>query len=338
MSPRKKKSAPLYRKLIPIALRESWNSRWLWPFALFAAWLMTGGIYDVMLTSLQELRTRQDIILHGQLPQTITIAWSRLTDGSSILHLIGAWESVLFASIFILAVLSLSIIGQGALVHGIGGRIRGRKPHFRESLAIGTKFFVQTMLLNIFILGLTWFAKFLMFIPYRNSILDPSIGHLLGYLFTTVLFIVTLIVLTSVHLFTLNAMILQEASLHEALVRAFELLRRGWLAVLELALILFGVGMGIFALTLILFFVMIIPLVLVMFATMVLGQGFIFSLGYALGTLLFFTLFILAGVFTVTFQYAAWHLLFLKLGEGGLVAKLHRISHWFTGAPKQRRS
>lgn len=299
---------------------------------------MTGGIYDVMLVSLRDLRSRQDLILHGQLPETVGVAWSRLTDGTSLLNLIGAWEGVAFTLLFLIVMLGLSIIGQGALVHGIGGRMRGRKPHFRESLTVGARFFWQTALLNIFTLGLTWFAKFLMFIPYRNSILQPSIGSLLGYLFTAILFITALIALTSIHLFALNAVILQDASLHEALSRAFDLLKKGWLAILELALILFGIGMGIFALTFILFIIMIIPLVLVVFATLVLGQGFIVTLGLSLGTLLFFTLFIVAGVFTVTFQYAAWHLLFLKLGEGGIVAKLHRFSHWLTGSYKPKRA
>jgi len=338
MSPRKKKSVHLYRKIISSALSESWNNRWLWPFALFAAFLMTGGIYDVLLVSLRDLQSRQDLILRGKLPETVGIAWDRLTDGSSLLHLIGAWEGVVFTLLFLAIMLGLSIVGQSALVHGIGGRMKGRKPHFRESLAVGSRFFWQTLLLNIFTLGLTWFAKFLMFIPYRNSILHPSLGSLSAYLFTAVLFITVLIALTSVHLFTLNALILQEASLHEALSRAFALVKSGWLAILELALILFGIGMGIFALTFVLFVIMIIPLVLIVIATLVLGQSFIVTIGLSLGTILFFILFILAGIFTVTFQYTAWHLLFLKLGEGGLVAKLHRFSHWLTGSYKPKRA
>lgn len=337
MSLKKKKHAPFYRQIIPKALAESWNHRWLWPFALFAAFLMTGGIYDVMLVSLRDLQSRQDLIVHGKLPESVGIAWSRLTDGGA-LGMIGAWQGLAFTLIFLGALLGLSVIGQGALVHGIGGRMRGRKPHFRESLTVGARFFVPTALLNLFTLGLIWFAKFLMFIPYRNSVLHPSFGSLLGYFLTAAIFIGVLVALTAVHLFALNALILQEASLHESITRAFELLRKGWLAVLELALVLFGIGIGVFALTFFVFIIMLIPLILVVVATLVLGQSLIVTIGISLGTILFFTLFIAAGVFTVTFQYAAWHLLFLKLGEGGLVAKLHRFSHWLTGSYKPGRS
>lgn len=299
---------------------------------------MTGGIYDVILVSLQDLQTRRDLILYGQLPDSVGVAWSRLTDGTSMIGLIGAWENLVFALVLIAAFLGLAIIGQGALVHGIGGRMRGRKPHFRESLTVGARFFGHTLFLNIFTLGLMWFAKFLVFVPYKTSVLQPSFGTLFLYLLMAVVYIIVVVALTSIHLFALNALILQDATLHEALVRAFELLKKGWLAVLELALILFGIGIGIFMLTLLVFIVMIIPLILVVLATLVLGQVFIVTLGISLATLLFFALFILAGAFTVTFQYAAWHLLFLKLGEGGLVAKLHRFSHWLTGVYKPSKS
>lgn len=336
MSPKRKKHPPIYRTLIPKALSQAWSDRWLWPFAVFAAVLMTGGIYDVILNSIREMKTRHALIVNGALPDTVVTAWSRLTDGSSILSLIGAWQSVVFALIFLAVLLGLSIIGQGALVHGIGGRMHGKKPTFRQSMTVGARFFLPVVLLNVFTLGLTWFAKFLMFIPYRTVALSPSVNHFFLYFLTALLFIAVLIVLTSVHLFSLNALILQEATLHDAIGRAFSILRAGWVAVLELAFILFGIGIAIFACTFLIFVVMIIPLVLVMVAVRIFGQVFIFSILAAIGSLLFFALFIAAGAFSVTFQYVAWHRLFLKLGEGGPVAKLHRLSEWLTGSYKPR--
>jgi hypothetical protein len=338
MSPKKKKHPPFYRTLVPKALSQAWNDRWLWPFAVFAALLMTGGIYDVILSSLRELQTRHDLIVAGTLPDSVMFAWSRLSGGESVLGMIGAWQSIAFALIFVIALLGLSIIGQGALAHGIGGRMRGKKSTFKQSLTVGARFFLPVALLNIFTIGLTWFAKFLMFIPYRATFVSPSLSGIVLYFLTALLFIAVLIALTSIHLFTLNALILQDATLHDAIGRAFSLLRKGWLAILELAFILFGIGIAIFALTFVLFIVMLIPLLLVMIATLVLGQAFVFSIGMALASILFFTLFIAAGAFSVTFQYVAWHHLFLKLGEGGLVAKLHRFSHWLTGSYKPSRT
>ncbi len=328
---RKNKNAlrPLYRDIVPSALQSAWQDRWLWPFAIVASLLHTGGIYDTILMTMRHVRRFGSSIMSADVPVPIEQAWLKVTGAAGIMPAIGSIQSILFALVFVGAILGLAVICQGALVFGLGGRVRGRRPQFQECLTVGAREFGKILVLNLITLGLIWLGKFFMILPWSRAVAGSEVGMIALFIGTSLLYMVLVVALTAIHFFALNAIILQEAHVTEALEHGVQMLKQGWLAVLELALILFLFGAAVLGAGFLAFTMAGIPIVLVIMAAALLGQTGLVTLGWSVATILFFVIILTAGGFTVTFQFAAWHRLFLRLGEGGVVSKIHRWMHAF---------
>lgn len=316
--------AHLYRIIIPEALRDAWSRRYLWPIALFAGLLYTGGIYDVLLASFREAKTKSLAMTSGGLPPVLNIVWEGIKNASDGFVIASMVQSILVAFVILGTFTALSIVCQGALAFGLGGSIRGRAPMFKESLSVGGKYAWRILALNVITLFLGWLAKFFFFIPYGLSMVNPVTG--LGVLAATgaIFYALCIITLAAIHLFALNAIVLQDAHVNEALIRAWQLFKKGWLNVLEIGAMLFLVGAGILVAGALAFVIMALPTFLLMAVAALLNSSAFVYLGFIIFVLLFFTSTLLAGMVAITFQYAAWHRLFIRLGEGGALPKLHR--------------
>ncbi|MBP9864238.1 hypothetical protein KBC54_02195, partial [Patescibacteria group bacterium] len=66
---RQSSHAPLYRTVIQDALRTAWVHKQFWPLAFFAAILMTGGTYDVMLRTVSVLTQQGPFMAQNALVQ-----------------------------------------------------------------------------------------------------------------------------------------------------------------------------------------------------------------------------------------------------------------------------
>lgn len=318
----------LYRVILPEAIRDAWSRRYLWPIALFASLLYTGGIYDVLLTSFREAQKKSLAMTGDSLPPALSILWEGVRNASDGFMIAGIIQSMLVALVIIGSITALSIICQGALTFGLGGSIRGRAPLFKESITVGSRYALRILALNVITLFFGWLAKFIFFIPYGLSQTNPTTG--LGVLAATggIFYALSIIALASIHFFALNAIILQDAHVNEALVRAWQLLKKGWLNVLEIGVLLFLIGAGILMAGAVAFTIMALPTFLLMAVAALMGSSVFVYIGFTIFVLLFFTTTLLAGMIAVTFQYATWHRLFIRLGEGGALPKLHRW--WLT--------
>lgn len=324
---RKNKTNPhphLYRIVIPDAFRDAWSRRYVWPLALFAGLLYTGGIYDVLLTTFREAGRKSLTVTTGGIPPVFSAIYESFAAAPDTITALGLVQSITIAVLIVSVIVGLSVICQGALAFGLGGLIRGRAPLFGESLTIGARYASRVLALNIVTLFLGWLAKFFFLVPYGLSQTNPVTGlgviAALGALF----YAVSVVALAAIHLFALNAIILQDAHVAESLHRAWFLLRRGWLNTLEIGTILFLVGAGILAAGAIAFMLMALPIFLLMAAAALMNSTIIVYIGFILFVSLFFITTLIAGMLAITFQYAAWHRLFIRLGEGGALPKIHR--------------
>lgn len=322
---------PVHREILPAALRHGWQDRWLWPFAIFASLTHTGGIYDVIASTLRDVARQSTALRAGALPPSLVVAWSNLSAQNGPLAFLGALQSVILGSVIVLAVLALSVIAQGALVWGLGARVRGRRPSFRECLTVGARAAWRVGVLNVVTLGLIWLSKFLVLIPYAFAVDLGGASGIVMNLLASFLFIAVIIAATGIHFFALNAIILQEAHVTDSIERGARLMGHGWLAALEMALLIFVVGFIVLLAAAAAFIVMGIPLALLIASAALMGLPTLAGVFYGLSVILFFALFLVAGAFSITFQYAAWQKLFYRLGEGGMAAKIHRWVHAFLG-------
>ena len=92
MPSKKNISEPLYRKIIPTALKVSWQDRWLWLFAIAVSPLMTGGIYDIILKALSDLPRHQATTSANNFNELGQFFWERFTNISNGFYFFGAWS------------------------------------------------------------------------------------------------------------------------------------------------------------------------------------------------------------------------------------------------------
>jgi hypothetical protein len=321
---RKNTHKPFYRTVVPEALKEAWTHRKLWILSIFALFLHTGGIFDALLKAVRDLRGMSQWLAAPVGPDAVRLAMEGSLVGTGLVLFLEQWVLGLLVG---LGLLALSLLSQAGLAYGLGGLVRGRMPNLRECLVAGRTYLPGVALLNLITIGIPFAFKVLVAWLLLLATSQASIALTVTYVVAGLFFVALAIAATAVHFFSLYAIVLQEASLGEALKRSLVMLRRGWLAILEVGFVLFGVGVLIFVCGALLTVLALIPFALLFTVTAVLGSEALslILLGSAIGVGCALVLTI--GAVATQFQYAVWHRLFLKLGEGGLVAKLHRLYH-----------
>ncbi len=321
---RKNTHKPFYRTVVPEALKEAWTHRKLWILSVFALFLHTGGIFDALLKAIRDMRGMSQWLGSPIGPDALRLAMEGTLFGAGLVLFLEQWVLGILVGI---ALIVLSLLSQAGLAFGLGGLVHGRMPDIRESLVAARKYLPTVALLNLITLGIPFAGKLLVAWLLMLATTRPSLTLTVIYLVAGIIFIAIAIAATAIHFFSLYAIVLQEASLGEALKRSLHMLRRGWLAILEVGVVLFVVGILIFLCGLLLTALALVPFALLFTVTAVLGSEalslILLGSAIAVGCILVLAV----GAVATQFQYAVWHRLFLKLGEGGLVAKLHRLYH-----------
>jgi hypothetical protein len=327
----KKQVRPLYREIVPVAIKGAWRHRWLWPIAVLAGLMQTGGIVDAVLLSLRQIRLQSVTLFDASWTGSFQSIWERIIGAQNWIDAILQAENLIIAITVVLAIVLLSFICQGALSYGIGGSIHGKLPGFRESLRVGAKNLARVLALNIVTLGLMWLARFLLLVPLAFFTKQPSSVLAIVSAATTIVYVLAVLSLTAIHFFSLNAIILQDTHVAPALERAILMLRSTWLTIVEIAVILFFVGLLSLGLGVVIFLAMWLPIFLLQLTAALLNMEILFAFTNFIAVLLFFLVMLSAGAFNLSFQYRAWNLLYVRLGEGGAVAKTHRVLRSWLG-------
>lgn len=323
---RKSTHQPFYRTVVPEALKEAWSHRQLWILSFFALFLHTGGIFDALLKAVHDMRGMSLWLKAPVGPDALQSALDGTLFGAGLVLFLEQW---ILGLLVVGALILVSLLAQASLAYGLGGLRHGRVPNVREALQTGRKMLPRVALLNLITLGVPLaFKVFVAWLLFLTTAY-PSVALVTAYLLSGLLFVALAIAATAIHFFALYAIVLENATLTEALALSFKALKKGWLAVLEVGCILFGLGILIFAAGTILTILAMIPFALLFTVTAVLGSEALSLIllggGLAVGS----AMILIVAAMATQFQYAIWHRLFLKVGEGGLVAKLHRLYHQF---------
>jgi hypothetical protein len=323
----KQTDRPLYRDLIREAFVQAWSHRHVWVLGALAGILQTGGLYDVLLANIRTLQNQAQTFLDGGSANFVAAIQAQLATLSrfqaSITGL-SLFQGLLFAGLIAFAVFVLSLLGQMALVKGLSAKSRD-KFSTRDLLAYASHHLWPAAGLNVFTLVLMWVLHFLVLIPFSAAITQLSYLTVGLYFVAFVAFLVAAVALTAIHLFALQAMVLDEEHLWPAILHGARLVREAWVVVLETGAALFVVGIGILLSALTAFVVMLVPLFLLLVTAALLQYWSLVSFGAYLAIALFFLVMVTAAAFTVTFQYATWQKLYLRLEEGTAMAKVFRL-------------
>ncbi len=322
---------PLYRQILRDALVLAWKEKRFWPLALFTVFLQTGGIYDVFILSIRNA-------LRSPLAQDAR--WQEYFARVARLDALNKFaltQSVLLSLALIFLILFLSIIAQGTLVACLdrGQATLGRG--FRQILQSAAKRVIPLAVLNVLMVGIAGLGSLGL-----RVVAGATAGLPGGWLFFVLAALIYLLVLfkaTTLHLFALNGIMADGMTLHEALVHAWQLLRKAWLTVLETALCMMVIGALIFSASVVISLFAGLPALGFLVASLYLGLPKIFVLvNIAIAALVFFTA-ILGGLFAINFQYATWNRLYRRAVEGTAHSKIARVFQGLTaGRPTSRRS
>lgn len=292
---------------------------------------MTGGMYDVLLRSLNALGEDAALLLVGEqssswygLVAWVTQPFQEVGSIIGVLGAIGRFQGILLSLLLLVIVGASSIIAQGALIYGIGIRLRGEVPPLSSCLVIGARFFWKTLSLNVITLGLIWFFRTLVLLPFGTPLEATEMITVIGSIVAYILYIVAVITLTSAHMLGLTSLVLQKYSVHESFLRGLIQTKNNWVLVLELGLGFLLLGALLYFGLAVAYVVAGIPLFILTLSAALLDSAIAATLlnvlffGGALGTFLCF------GAFATTVQYAAWNHVAIRLAQGTALAKLHR--------------
>lgn len=320
------KNEPVYRPILRESLMFAWKEKRFWIIALIAGILMTGSVFDVIWRSVNSL-SAQASLLGAALPfwQKAVGTWSHLSISSLI---IGSLQTLLATAFFLLiifTVFSLSVIAQSALVHAINTNKRGKKLAMMDSIRVGARSLWPVFVLNLISLATLLACRSLIAIAMNFAYQASSVLSFSVYLVTFILFTLLALAVFIIQIFATNAMILQGATLAQAIERGIEMLKRHWITAAEVAAILFLISIGLFALAVAGGLLLSIPYMICLFISVMVGSGTLFLFT----TILFIALyiaFLFASVgFSVLLQYATWTAMFRAFGEGGVLPKVHRL-------------
>ncbi len=317
------KHPPLYREIMRHALIASVKGWRLWLFAFVAGLLQTGGILDVAVRALQTIQQQTSSVFAN--------TWLSFWYPASITG-IGALTIGLKSLVFVLILLAAfvcSVMAQGALVAGLEKKNSiAPRASIVQLIHLAGRSFWPLATLNILTQSLLWCSRFLLLVPLAYATRTPSFLNTLGTFAAFGVFLIAAFFITAIHLFALQAIIGDDLHLHDALVRALDHFRRAWLIVVEIAFLLVLFGLVVATIGIMLFTIGITPL---FFFLVALALANVHAMGIALIMTLFILCAAIIGSFTITTQYAAWGLLYERIGERTATAKIHRAIHWLLG-------
>lgn len=319
-----KKHEPVYREVLKHAVLTAWSDRRYWPLAFLSSILLTGSSYDVLLHSLESISRRSLAFGGKQLPNFDAFFNSMSADAFNIFNAAYALQALFTIAILIIAFAGLSCIAQGGLVYALGAVRRGKKPSLKDAFKVGGGAFWPVVAVNALALSVIWILRFLVAFPLFLAVSDPGQFTWSLYLVSFMIFVPLTFITIIIQVFALNAMVLQGAPAAEAIVRSYFLFKKHWITVVETAAILFFTTIAIGILAAGFVFVGLIPLLVAILVAAFLQSPLILSiaLGVALTVLLIGAF--VAAAFATQLQYATWTYLYRKLGEGGVIPKLHR--------------
>ncbi|MBU0649212.1 hypothetical protein KJ969_03915 [Patescibacteria group bacterium] len=315
---------PIYRQIIHQAWMITWRNKFLWVFGFFAAFLINGGVYDVVVKMLS--RTTW-----------LSVSWQELTqDPLSSIPLVndlilkninlssaGYIALAIFIILFALIFICLSVIGQGSLIFSVQSLLIKKKIN-KNVIDVGLlKFwpmFGINILLKVALFLLVIFITFPLALLLSQSILLNTLLHLVSYL----VFIPLAIIFYLMAILAGCYVVLRKKKILTSIALAWDLFRRNWLICLELGFLLFVISFLIGLAMLLVVLVFSVPIILLFLAALALQSEVAYLVILFLSIFIIFVIVILGGSFMAAFQYSSWVLLFERLTTKGGFSRLVR--------------
>ncbi|MBT4153180.1 MAG: hypothetical protein HOE53_00865 [Candidatus Magasanikbacteria bacterium] len=328
---------PTYRSALSHGWNIFWDHKLLWLFGFFAAFLGQMGLLDII-TQLN-LAPKQYTMYEpiSNLPEIIafiiaTVKALPWDAGSMVWSL---WLLIFFGGAALLLVF-VSVTSQGALIHGIGQSLKGRKKkHIDVSKAwhAGTGHFWRLFFLHIakkvslftvmVIAGLAAYSYGMSGAPldaglfYAALILAVAVGVITSFLL----------------IYAAGYVVIEEYSFGEAIKAAWALFKDHWLVSLEVAAIMVLVNILFAIVSAAVFLLFVGEMAIILAGSLVLSAGALYTGMLIFGSLLFATCLAFFGSLLTVFSTSTWMYLFATMHKKGMKSRIH---HTFARLLKRR--
>ncbi|MFA6161378.1 MAG: hypothetical protein WC766_04360 [Patescibacteria group bacterium] len=314
---------PVYREVLPQALKTAWRNPLLWIFGIFAAVLNSGGALDACWKFFNSIQTQGSDIFIGQtVVQIWHVGW---IGGFHLLPFFQALLAIFSLTVIFLAVLAFSCIGQGVIIQSVGSGKDGSLGRIKKAMLVSGRALLPIAVLNVIIIAAIWLTRFLVSLPLAMVLGRDSGLRLAIYLVSFIVFFVLAFFLSILQIYALNAMMSQGATLAQAFGRAWQVIKQHWLVTIETAILQALIIVVATIAALIALMILIFPPA-VLYVLALFRQNFaLFQLSSGIFAVIIVVFLVAYTGFTVTFQYALWTHMYRKFGEGGVMPKLHRL-------------
>lgn len=328
---------PIFREVLKKAWSITWNHKFLWAFGLFAAFLGTGGEFEILFNDwgrFQEfsknLTTIQDLYQTGLINTILSNFKTFLVQYP--------FQALLILFIFLVVavvLIWLIVVSQIGMVFNVKEILQQRPGGITRGYRAGLKFFGNVLVLDIIAKLLAYGLLFVVSLPLLTFFLVKN-SELSANIFIIIAFLIILplnLIISFIIKYAIFYLVMQEKKFWEAFKEGWRLFLKNWLLSLEMAalVLLIGLAAGL-ALILAIVFVA-APFALLAFIMILFNFKAAFWVVVIVGLVVISVLIIAAGAVLSAFQYSAWVLFFSRLLEGRAKSKIIRLlvatSHYF---------
>ncbi len=331
---------PLYRAVLRDAATVTVRDRYLWPFALFAAVLLTGSAYDLILRSWDNIVGSR---LGGGTGFALTDALAAVAvrvGGPATLADLPWWLLPIALAVLAVAafVFWFAAASQGTLLAAIAAEEERKRPNLATFFAEGKKAVLPLLGINVLVrllVALAVLAVAAVLIPAAAAE-DPFLAA--GTILSFVILIPTAYLLVTLAFFAALGVVRFREPFPTAIGNAWSLVAHNWLVVVETSFLVLAADLAISVAIAVGAFVITVPFLVLFLMARVFNSlsGFWLILALYLVTLTV-TIVAAAGA-AVTFHYAVWTLLAERLRKGHQpVAKVLRLARTAGGFLHSRR-
>ncbi|MFA5935596.1 MAG: hypothetical protein WC787_01960 [Patescibacteria group bacterium] len=323
---------PIYREVLKHAFHTAWHDRQYWLLAILAGILVTGGSYDVLWRAVTTI-TDEGRYLSLPIGENVVAALSRngMSGFDGVISAIGGVQMLLVLAGIMLAVGALSCMGQGGLVYALGARRRKEDVRLLDALRVGGRLLWPIIALNTMAFALIWVLRFLAALPLYLALEQTTAATYLVFMISFGVFVLLSLIVAVIQIFALNGIVLQGASAADAIRRGYMTFKKHWVVVVETAVLQVVLTVAIWFAVMVGFLILMVPIFLLALIASAVQSSAIIGIAFVVGSLTLVIGLLGAAAFTIQLQYATWTYLFRRLGEGGVVPKLHRLAHSMTG-------
>lgn len=325
----------IYRPILKIAWQILWRARYLWIFGLLAVLVSNSGEFNLVVNNFYRLSDRSQSLLQWQSFYQQGILgnmWHNFRD--LFVHFNLQTVILILVLVFLfLFILWLSVVAEAGLVAGTYREYRGQPVHFREVFALGRQNFWTVLWLNvlgkILISGLLAILSWpLVWLYFKHS------SAAWQFIFVLVSFIVLIPIAVIVSFLVKYAVmfaVLKKNSFKQAIVNGWHLFIKYWVVSIEMAIIMFLVGMAAVLAMVILAVALVLPLALLLSIVYILQVNGIMLFAVIFSLAIMAILLFWISALLSTYQMTAWVVLFERLNESTVYAKVARLAaKWFS--------